>query len=361
MRTVGHCTSLSLANKFHQDTEFPGVVARPMGKFTTKQDYHYQTLRCNVDLLQVIQLGITLFSKDGELPPAHPENLLSGTPYQNSLSLCPCTWQFNFKFSISSDMHNQESIDFLASQGMNMEMHEQSGIDPHEFGALLISSGLVLVDDVRWISFHSGYDFGYLVKIMLCNPLPDEEGEYRKLLSIFFPAIYDIKFMIRSAQKTQMVNDAPLSTNAAGIFNTLGTKGGLQDLADELGIKRIGTAHQAGSDSLITGKVFWDVKKNIFNGIIDDGKYLGQVWGLHELSESQAGSTLARFESQSTPNLNGATIYSSNGTPSTPNTVHTGLAHTPNQQLSHTNGGTMGSLPPGGGGGAFGRFGFGKS
>jgi CCR4-NOT transcription complex subunit 7/8 len=39
-----------------QDTEFPGVVAKPLGNHA---DYHYQTLRCNVDLLKIIQLGIT--------------------------------------------------------------------------------------------------------------------------------------------------------------------------------------------------------------------------------------------------------------------------------------------------------------
>jgi CCR4-NOT transcription complex subunit 7/8 len=35
------------------DTEFPGVVARPMGTFLSSTDYHYQTLRTNVDLLKV--------------------------------------------------------------------------------------------------------------------------------------------------------------------------------------------------------------------------------------------------------------------------------------------------------------------
>jgi CCR4-NOT transcription complex subunit 7/8 len=66
-----------------QDTEFPGVVARPIGQFDGNADYHYQTLRCNCDLLKIIQLGITF--TDGE-----------GNP-------CPecCTWQFNFKFSLS--------------------------------------------------------------------------------------------------------------------------------------------------------------------------------------------------------------------------------------------------------------------
>ena len=29
-----------------QDTEFPGVVARPVGNFKNSGEYHYQTLRC---------------------------------------------------------------------------------------------------------------------------------------------------------------------------------------------------------------------------------------------------------------------------------------------------------------------------
>ncbi|KAG5459715.1 MAG: ribonuclease H-like domain-containing protein, partial [Olpidium bornovanus] len=107
------------------DTEFPGVVARPIGNFRTSADYHYQTLRCNVDLLKIIQLGITLADERGNLPPG------------------VCTWQFNFKFSIQDDMYAQDSIDLLTKSGIDFQKHEDYGIDVRDFGELLMMSGLV--------------------------------------------------------------------------------------------------------------------------------------------------------------------------------------------------------------------------
>lgn len=156
------------------DTEFPGVVARPIGSFKSSSDYHYQTLRCNVDLLRIIQLGITLCDAQGNL--AEPIS----------------TWQFNFKFSLSDDMYAPESIDLLTKSGINFKRHEEYGIDVESFGELLISSGLVLLDDVKWISFHSGYDFGYLLKLVSCAPLPTNETDFFELLKLWFPCIYDI-------------------------------------------------------------------------------------------------------------------------------------------------------------------------
>ena len=144
-----------------QDTEFPGVVARPVGSFERQSDYHYQTLRCNVDLLKIIQLGITFANDDGEFPDD-----------------CP-TWQFNFQFNLQQDMYAQDSIDLLTRSGIEFRNHEERGINVEAFGEVLMSSGLVLNEDVKWISFHSGYDFGYLLKLLTNMALPGETDTCR--------------------------------------------------------------------------------------------------------------------------------------------------------------------------------------
>mgnify|MGYP001810553975 CR=1 FL=1 len=37
---------------------------------------------------------------------------------------------------------------------------------------------------VRWITFHSGYDFGYLLKLLTCSSLPANESEFFQLLKV---------------------------------------------------------------------------------------------------------------------------------------------------------------------------------
>ena len=350
-----------------KDTEFPGLVARPMGSFRGKSDYHYQCLRCNVDLLKIIQLGITLFTEDGEQPPSTSQSSDSGMDMQGSRKYngsggqLPCTWQFNFKFSLKDDMYSEVSIEALKQAGVDFTRLDVDGIDPADFASLLISSGLVCDEDVRWISFHGGYDFGYLTKLLICQPLPDDEREFDMLMKKFFPSIYDIKYLMKHAIKQHSMGQlTPMDSGSNEILAKFEQKSGLENIAETLKVKRQGNAHQAGSDSLVTGRVFFRMRERIFNGEISDD-HLGAVWGLNlpEHMTAPQHSTPQHYHQQlqenTTPSQNGNGY--GNGGPSTPNTGNAGLASTPGH---NNNGGGIGPLTPGGGGGVFGSFQFGK-
>lgn len=115
-------------------------------------------------------------------------------------------------------MYAPESIDLLQGSGLNFKQHEDHGIDIEYFGEMLVSSGLVLLPDVRWISFHSGYDFGYILKTVSLVGLPVGEDEFFDLLRIWFPCVYDIKYIMRSCKSL---------------------RGGLNDVAKDLGVRPI--------------------------------------------------------------------------------------------------------------------------
>jgi len=232
-----------LVQKFRfiaMDTEFPGVVARPIGEFRSTSDYQYQLLRCNVDLLKIIQLGITFMDDQGKTPPV----------------FC---YQFNFKFNLTEDMYAQDSIDLLQKSGIQFKKHEEEGIDVNAFAEALMTSGVVLSEQVRWLSFHSGYDFGYMLRMLTDMNLPEEEEDFFEILRIYFPSIYDVKYLMKSCKSL---------------------KGGLQEVADQLELERIGPQHQAGSDSLLTGAAFFRMRELFFEDNIDDTKYCGQLYGL---------------------------------------------------------------------------------
>ncbi|KAM0002827.1 putative poly(A)-specific ribonuclease [Helianthus debilis subsp. tardiflorus] len=57
------------------DTEFPGVVLRPLAQFKNINDYNYVTLKDNVDMLKLIQLGLTFSDEDGNLPTCGTDTL----------------------------------------------------------------------------------------------------------------------------------------------------------------------------------------------------------------------------------------------------------------------------------------------
>jgi CCR4-NOT transcription complex subunit 7/8 len=354
------------------DAEFPGIVARPMGNFAgSKAEYHYQTLRANVDLLKPIQLGITLWSPNGELPPQHPvpatlNELMGGRKIPQVVQMggmLPCTWVFNFHFDLEEDMYAESSIDMLQKQGVDFQRHQQHGIPLNAFGAVLTTSGLTFSQDVNWLSFHSGYDFGYLVKLLTDDALPKKQSDFFDLVRIFFPKLWDIKFLLRDAQRR--VQQGRLGVEGTRTLGTLGTKSGLQDLADELGCQRVGTAHTGGSDSWLTGQVFWAMRNKIFAGNLD-ADLADQIYGLHGVPAPASQQMREDFlAAQGTPQQStsqaqvnglqsalqgGAPGYTPNN-PSTPTSTHAGLtsSQTPGgqaqqqQHYGHTlNAGSLG-------------------
>ena len=214
---------ISLSNEYNylgMDTEFPGVVY-PLTSLT--EDFYYKSLKLNVESLKLIQLGITLSNSKGETP----------QPYH--------TWQFNFEFDFSKDKYSESSLELLVSSGISFANLKKNGINHKKFFKIFKNSGLVLNPKIHWVSFHGSYDFAYLLNNLMGNTLPPNENEFMNILEAFFPNHYDIKILVKEKCNLQ---------------------GSLNRLAGYLDVTREGKMHQAGSDSLVTIKVFWKLIKN---------------------------------------------------------------------------------------------------
>jgi CCR4-NOT transcription complex subunit 7/8 len=102
-------------------------------------------------MLKIIQVGLSVCDEDGNSPEVS-------------------TWQFNFTFNLSlvdpvlqdiqlirlrEDMYAPDSIELLKNSGIDFKRNEEEGIDAEYFGELLITSGLVLFENIKWLTFHS--------------------------------------------------------------------------------------------------------------------------------------------------------------------------------------------------------------
>jgi CCR4-NOT transcription complex subunit 7/8 len=104
-----------------------------------------------------------------------------------------------------------------------------------------MTSSLCLNPEVHWITFHGGVDFGYILRALIGSPLPADEANFFDLMNAYFCNYYDVKEIKRDISHLAL--------------------GGLSKLAKDLDVERIGTVHQAGSDSFVTSQVFFKLKE----------------------------------------------------------------------------------------------------
>ncbi|XP_072970793.1 probable CCR4-associated factor 1 homolog 11 [Typha angustifolia] len=237
------------------DTEFPGVIYVADGYHPSQltPEERYTLIKANVDELQLLQVGITLTDAEGRLPDL-------GTDGAKRY-----VWEINIGgFDLRYHPHNPESIELLRCQGIDFELLRCCGINSAYLGQLLMRSGLLCNTSVKWVTFHSAYDFAYLIKILIGGNrghLPDDMGEFMNHLDFFFGTenVYDMKHMMRHCD---------------------GLYGGLEKMASLLDVRRAaGLSHQAGSDALLTAQVFRKLREMYFaDGGVD--AHAGVIFGL---------------------------------------------------------------------------------
>ncbi|KAM7478720.1 hypothetical protein LguiA_026933 [Lonicera macranthoides] len=233
------------------DTEYPGFL-----RYTRRDASElkiYDDLKFNVDRLNPIQFGFTLFDRTGNV---------GGT------------WQINFSdFDTEININDCDASTSLSltkrKSGIDFERQRREGVlsrsFAHKFGEALKRHA-----NLEWVTFHGLYDFGYLTKVIAgYKPLPasittevllpDSLQRFQLMIGDLFGRIYDIKYMARFCGGLQ------------------GGELGLQKLANILKVGRTGSAHQAGSDSLLTARVYLDMKQ-LYN--FNEKVYEGFLYGV---------------------------------------------------------------------------------
>jgi CCR4-NOT transcription complex subunit 7/8 len=176
------------------------------------------------------------------------------------------TWQFNFEFDKSKDKITQPSLNLLEQCGIDFNKLKRNGIKHKDFSEYFMISGLVLNPDIHWISFHGSYDFGYLLKYLICTNLPETEIEFINLLDIYFINYYDIKTLVKTKDNLKI---------------------GLNKLAQSLEVLREGKTHQAGSDSVVTIDVYFKLIKSGFIGDSNIKNCKNLLFGINNEEDSK--------------------------------------------------------------------------
>jgi len=227
------------------DMEFPGFLQKEPR--WSARGPRYQALRENVDRLWPIQMGVAVASGDGRF--------------------CG-VWCFNLHFDAEVDAHSEPSLDFLHTAGIDFPRHRSEGIEATALGRRLACSRLFGRHwrAPWWLTFSGAYDLGYLLKLLTSGrPLPQDPAVFDRALDVYCPHRHDLRHQL--------------------------PHGSLESLGRQLGVRRYGRAHQAGSDALLTLELYLHLARVSFLQ-----NSLAKAWGPWHPHTWPAWSQYRRWE-----------------------------------------------------------------
>ena len=121
----------------------------------------------------------------------------------------------------------------LKNAGLDIERHATDGIEHEVFSKAFRKSCLIKNKEVTWIAFNARFDYGYLSFLVDMTPLPFYDNQFIRRCSEYFQTFFDVKLLrddnTHSLKSQLEYEKLPLPLNA----------------------------HQAGSDSLCTLRLFF--------------------------------------------------------------------------------------------------------
>uniref|UniRef100_K3ZCT0 Uncharacterized protein n=2 Tax=Setaria italica TaxID=4555 RepID=K3ZCT0_SETIT len=138
--------------------------------------------------------------------------------------------------------YHPDTITFLLGHGHDLTRHKNEGVLPELACAALLRELPFGDPSVTWIWYHGDKDVAFLFKLLQrSGRLPPERHSFLQLVHDKLPSLYDVKVMAQVVQS--------------------GYKGGLRRPAGMVRVERIGNAHQASSDAILTMACFSELCK----------------------------------------------------------------------------------------------------
>ncbi|KAH9382914.1 hypothetical protein HPB48_023539 [Haemaphysalis longicornis] len=185
------------------DTEFPGVLQWPHESQLCPYHYQYSLVRDNVNLMNIIPVGMTFPDRGG-----------------NPVPSC-CT-----RFYTKTDRCDNDSIRPLVTSVKPSKEHEEDDLDLST--EPFASCGVALSESARWLAFHGGFYFGYLLKVLIGQALPNVMYVLFYFLLFELPAICDVKCITNRCPSLQGM--PPRCVEDPAITNPVTSPGGQRRL-----------------------------------------------------------------------------------------------------------------------------------